>query len=121
MDKTSLSVLVPVYNEESLIAESLRRLLVLAECPSLTRIQVIIVNDGSLDNTAAAVHVFLRDVVSHPGPFEWIFLHHETNSGKGSAVQTALSRATGEISIIHDADLEYHPRDIIKMIPLFIE
>ena len=123
MNKTSLSVLVPVYNEESLVAESLRRLLVLAECPSLTRIQVIIVNDGSRDNTAAAVTEFLHDVAAatHPGPFEWIFLHHETNLGKGNAVQTALSQATGEISVIHDADLEYYPRDIIKMIPLFIE
>jgi len=108
-NKTSLSVLVPVYNEESLVAESLRRLLVLAECPSLTRIQVVIVNDGSRDNTAAAIHEFLHDVatVTHPRPFEWIFLQHETNLGKGHAVQTALSRATGEISIIHDADLEY--------------
>lgn len=118
---TSLSVLVPVYNEESLVAESLRRLLVLAECPSLTKIQVVIVNDGSRDNTAAVVQDFLRDVDRQPGPFEWIFLQHETNSGKGNAVRTALSHATGEISIIHDADLEYYPRDIIRMIPLFTE
>jgi glycosyltransferase involved in cell wall biosynthesis len=123
MGKTSLSVLVPVYNEEALVAESLRRLLVLAGCSSLAKIQVIIVNDGSRDNTAAAVRKFLHEVaaLTQPGTFEWIFLHHETNLGKGNAVQTALSRATGEISVIHDADLEYHPRDMIKMIPLFIE
>jgi glycosyltransferase involved in cell wall biosynthesis len=103
------------------VAESLKRLLVLAECSCLAKIQVIIVNDGSRDETAAMVQDFLRGVDSQTGPFEWIFLHHETNSGKGSAILTALSRATGEISIIHDADLEYHPRDIIKMIPLFTE
>ncbi len=123
MNQTSLSVLVPVYNEESLVAESLKRLLVLAECPILTNVQVVIVNDGSRDNTASAVHEFLHDVATetHSVPFEWILLDHETNLGKGHAIRTALSRATGEISIIHDADLEYHPRDIIKMVPLFIE
>jgi glycosyltransferase involved in cell wall biosynthesis len=118
---TSLSVLVPVYNEESLVAESLRRLLVLAECPSLTKIQVIIVDDGSRDNTAVTIQDFLRDVDRQAGLFEWIFLRCEANSGKGNAVRSALSLATCEISIIHDADLEYYPRDIIKMIPLFIE
>lgn len=123
MIETSLSVLVPVYNEESLVAESLARLLDLAECPCLNRIQVIIVDDGSKDNSAAAISKFLNDKAAseHPEPFEWVFLKHERNLGKGQAVQTALSRATGEISIIHDADLEYYPTDLIKMIPLFIE
>jgi glycosyltransferase involved in cell wall biosynthesis len=122
-NKISLSVLVPVYNEEALVAESLRRFLDLAECPCFNRIQIIIVNDGSKDNSANEISEFLRDVAAStpPGLFEWILLHHETNLGKGKAVQTALNRATGEISIIHDADLEYYPRDIIKMIPLFIE
>ncbi len=120
---TSLSVLVPVYNEESVVAESLNRLLDLAECPRLKRIQVIIVDDGSKDNTVDAISKFLNDraVSAHPRPFEWVFLKHEINLGKGKAVQTALSRVTGEITIIHDADLEYYPRDLIKMIPLFIE
>jgi glycosyltransferase involved in cell wall biosynthesis len=120
MNTTSLSILVPVYNEEPLVAESLKRLLVLSDCSTLSRIQVIIVNDGSTDNSANEILGFLRNATAGPGPFEWIFLNHETNCGKGKAIQTALSHATGEISIIHDADLEYYPQDIIKMIPLFI-
>jgi glycosyltransferase involved in cell wall biosynthesis len=123
MNKISASVLVPVYNEESRVAESLGRLLVLAECPHIFRIQVIVVNDGSRDNSAAAICEFLNHAatVTRPGAFDWLLLHHQTNQGKGKAVQTALSRATGEICIIHDADLEYNPRDMIQMIPLFIE
>ena len=97
MNKTSLSVLVPVYNEESLVAESLRRLLVLAECPSLTSIQVVIVNDGSRDNPAAAGTEFLHDVAAatHPGPFEWIFLHHwrATISGSNRSWLSSLPSA----------------------------
>ena len=58
MDKTSLSVLVPAYNEEVLIAESLTRLCILEECPHLEKLQIIVVNDGSKDNTAEVVTAF---------------------------------------------------------------
>jgi len=119
MAETSLSVLVPAYNEEYLIEESLRRLLVLGESPYLSRVQVIVVNDGSADRTAEVVQALFEQMAGRDEKFEWIFVNHAQNLGKGKAIQTALARATCDISIIHDADLEYHPKDILKMIPLF--
>lgn len=121
MQKVSLSVLVPAFNEEIMIGESLKRLLVLGESPHLSQVQVIIVNDASTDNTQREIEKFLHEIKEKNNRFDWIHLDHERNLGKGKAVQTALEHATGEISIIHDADLEYYPKDILKMLPLFIE
>jgi SAM-dependent methyltransferase len=53
------------------------------------------------------------------GKIEWLFLRHARNGGKGQAIQTALARATCELSVIHDADLEYHPRDLLRMVDVF--
>jgi glycosyltransferase involved in cell wall biosynthesis len=121
MKKVSLSVLVPAYNEEVMIGESLKRLLVLGDSPHLSQVQVIIVNDASTDDTRGEIEKFLHEMKDRSHRIEWIHLDHEQNLGKGKAVQTALRHATGEISIIHDADLEYYPKDILKMLPLFIE
>src|SRR5689334_12410849 len=114
---TSLSVLVPVYNEQYLVATSLERLLVLAESPLLDRIQVIVVDDRSKDGTPEVLHQFAAKVGAHSGKIDWEFLRHEKNQGKGGAVRTAIERTECELSVIHDADLEYHPRDLLKMIP----
>ncbi|HET9595934.1 MAG TPA: glycosyltransferase, partial [Anaeromyxobacteraceae bacterium] len=132
---TSLSVLVPVYNEEHLVAASLGRLGVLETSGVLSRIQVIVVDDGSRDATAEELARFRRAeglVAQDGGPaapgatlrrpgskLEWIFVRHERNSGKGKAIQTALSHADCEISVIHDADLEYHPKDLLRIVDVF--
>jgi len=119
---TSLSVLVPVYNEQYLVEASLRRLARVADSPSLTRVQVIVVDDCSRDQTAAVLEQFRANLPADPtGKMEWHFLRHERNSGKGAAVRTALEHASCELSVIHDADLEYHPRDLLQMIPLFVQ
>ena len=120
MEKTTLSVLVPVYNEEYLVEESLKRLFVLEQCQHLENVQVIVVNDGSTDNTGNILNRLSEEFNGMSEKIEWKFIEHETNKGKGKAVQSALQVATGEISIMHDADLEYYPEDIIRMIPLFI-
>ncbi len=54
------------------------------------------------------------------GKTDWIFLRHERNGGKGTAVRTALALADGEYSVIHDADLEYHPKDILRIVEVFV-
>jgi SAM-dependent methyltransferase len=51
----------------------------------------------------------------------WTFLRHERNGGKGQAIRTALERATCEITVIHDADLEYHPRDLLRIVKVFVQ
>jgi glycosyltransferase involved in cell wall biosynthesis len=134
---TSLSVLVPVYNEQFLVRTSLERLKVLATSPHLERIQVIVVDDCSRDETPAVLAA-IREQLEHDHPSKpasglpgapsrervakmtWQFLRHERNQGKGGAVRTAIELADCELSVIHDADLEYHPADLLKMVPLFV-
>jgi len=114
---TSLSVLVPVYNEEYLVAESLGRLEVLGDSPHLSRVEVIVVDDRSTDGTAAVLEAF---AASRGGSrLAWRFLRHERNGGKGAAIRTALAEATCELTVIHDADLEYHPRDLLRLVRVF--
>jgi SAM-dependent methyltransferase len=86
-------------------------------------VQIIVVDDGSPDGTPAAIERFERSLESRPWPrsFEWVFLRHARNQGKGGAIRTALAHATCELVVIHDADLEYFPEDLVKMIPLFLE
>jgi glycosyltransferase involved in cell wall biosynthesis len=124
--KTSLSVLVPVYNEQHLVAASLGRLRVLEQSPHLERVQVIVVDDCSHDATPEVLRRFQeeesRRAIGDDGRprIEWTFLRHERNGGKGKAIQTALARADCEITVIHDADLEYHPEDLLRIVEVFV-
>jgi glycosyltransferase involved in cell wall biosynthesis/phospholipid N-methyltransferase len=143
---SSLTVLVPVYNEQHLVAASLARLAVLETSPDLERVQVVVVDDSSRDATPSVLSAFAaeRGISLAPPPpaaprtgtgpvpavelgrgrhgrTDWIFLRHERNGGKGCAIQTALRHADGEYAVIHDADLEYHPVDIVHMVSVFVE
>lgn len=122
MSKISLSVMVPVYNEEKFVAKSLERLLVLENSPDLSSVQVVVVDDCSADRSPQVLKEFAETIARRQTkvPFEWRFIRHEKNQGKGNAIRTALAAADKEVSIIHDADLEYFPEDILKMIPVFI-
>jgi glycosyltransferase involved in cell wall biosynthesis len=119
--KLSLSIVVPVYNEQYLLEASLKRLEVLAESGWLERVRVIVVNDASTDKTGEAIRKF-REGLGQTGlsRFEWIFAEHEKNQGKGAAIRTGLQHVDTDLAVIHDADLEYHPEDLLKMIPLFV-
>jgi glycosyltransferase involved in cell wall biosynthesis len=112
---------VPVYNEEYLVAASLERLICLADSPYLDRVQIIVVNDGSSDRTWEAISQFKELLAATPNDkLHWLFIQHEKNKGKAAAVHTALSAATEELCVIHDADLEYHPGDLKKMVEVFL-
>src|SRR6202165_5974692 len=118
---TTLSVLVPVYNEEYLVAASLERLTCLADSPFLDRVQIIVVNDGSSDRTWEAISQFKELLAATPNDkLQWLFIQHEKNKGKAAAIHTALSAAREELCVIHDADLEYHPGDLKKMVEVFL-
>jgi len=119
--RTSLAVCVPVYNEQYLVGSSLRRLMVLADSPLLSRVQVIVVDDCSRDETPQALEQFRRNLPTDPsGKMEWQFYLHERNQGKGAALRTAIEHADCDLTVVHDADLEYHPRDLLQMLPLFL-
>ncbi len=110
-----LSVVVPVYNERYLVAESIRRVLAV-ESPLIDQLDVIVVDDGSTDGT--------RDVLralADENPDRVDYVEHDRNRGKGAAVRTGIARARGAVTLIHDADLEYNPRDIPRLLVPFIE
>jgi glycosyltransferase involved in cell wall biosynthesis len=105
-----LSILMPVYNEAPTVALAVKRVLdVTYPCD----IELVVVNDGSTDGTADR----LADV---DDPRVRV-LTHERNRGKGAAVRTAAAAATGDLMIICDADLEYSPDEIPKLVTPALE
>ena len=112
----SLSIVVPVYNERYLVLESLRR--VLAASPSwdgVSAVEVLVVEDGSTDGTRE----LLREYAA--GEPRITLIEHERNRGKGAAVRTGIAAAQGDLVVFHDADLEYDPRDIGRLVKPFLE
>jgi glycosyltransferase involved in cell wall biosynthesis len=100
-----ISFLVPAYNEGATIGEVLDRI----DALGLDR-QVIVVDDGSTDETAAVVERRLSDSEG------LVLVRHELNRGKGAAIRTAIERIDGDIAVIQDADMEYDPEDVPGLI-----
>lgn len=96
-----LSVIIPVFNEENTLGKIVSRVAAVAYDK-----EIIIVDDCSTDGTPAVI----RDLQEKFGSIIKV-LRQERNQGKGAAIQRGLAAVTGEITIIQDADLEYHPED----------
>ncbi len=111
MPFNTLSVIVPCYNEERtihLILDKLRKVTL----KNGIKMELIIVNDCSTDNTKGAIENYFR---INPGMEHKLF-NHEKNAGKGAAIHSGIQHATGEYLIIQDADLEYDPNEFNLLI-----
>ncbi len=134
-----LSVIIPVYNELQTIGPIL--LEVTKALPEVPK-QIIIVDDRSSDGTSdwlrknldqsagswrrlsldasGGLEFFADGPQNHAG-VSFTVLFHERNKGKGAAVRTGLTSASGDVVVIQDADLEYDPNDWSRMLPLIVE
>ena len=100
-----LSILIPAYNEAATVGVAVKRLLdIRYPCD----IELVIVNDGSVDNT--------MDVLSSIDDPRVVITEHPVNRGKGAAVRTAASLASGDYMLVFDADLEYSAEDILGLL-----
>lgn len=100
-----LSVIVPMYNEAATVGEVLERLAALP-----LRVQIVVVDDGSTDGSRGIVERLAQ------GRPEVELVCHEANRGKGAAVRTGLARARGAYTVVQDADLEYDPGDLVRLV-----
>jgi glycosyltransferase involved in cell wall biosynthesis len=102
-----LSVIVPIYNEEKTIRQSLDRLLKVKEVT-----EVVVVNDGSGDKSISEIKKVKNKKIK---------VFNKDNGGKGSAIRYGLKKVTGDWVIIHDGDLEYDPKDIPDLLKVVRE
>ncbi len=103
---TKLSIVIPVYNEIA----TLELIVAAVKAVPLPLIkEIILVDDASKDGTIEV----MQNKINDP---DVVKIFHEINQGKGAALRTGFSRATGDIILIQDADLEYDPKDYPKLL-----
>lgn len=111
--RKKISIIIPVYNEEKTLEE------IFSKVKSLSfrdfDQEIIIVNDCSTDSSTNILGKL------HQKNPSLLVINHQTNKGKSQSVKTGMLRATGEVVVVQDADLEYNPEDLIKMLDLMIE
>jgi len=106
-----LSVIIPVFNEKNTVLEAITRVKY-TEIPDLDK-EIIVVDDGSDDGS--------REILKNLNDQSVNVIFHDKNRGKGAAIRTGISVATGDYLIIQDADMEYDPHDIRKMLKPIVE
>lgn len=101
-----LSIIIPAFNEEKTIAKTLKRVLN-TKMPGIKK-EIIIINDGSKDKTLNIIKTIKDKRI--------ILINKTKNEGKGAGIRDALKKVSGDVVIIQDADLEYNPDEISKLI-----
>jgi dolichol-phosphate mannosyltransferase len=108
LTKVKLSIVIPCYNEERTLEACVDTVLAIQD--EALELELIVVNDCSKDNSLAIARKIAERV---PG---MQVLHHEVNKGKGAALRTGIAKATGDFVAIQDADREYDPQDLKRLI-----
>ena len=108
---TTLSVVIPTYNEARFIGDLLQRIAAVDLTPLGIAKELIVVDDGSTDGTATIVESISGVTL----------IRMDRNGGKGRAVRAGIAAASGDLLIIQDADLEYDPRDYEPMLRAMLE
>ncbi len=103
-----LSLVIPCYNEEKTLGVIVDEVLKIAS--SDLALEILVVDDASTDGSVAAAE---RLAAAHP---QVRVLRHERNTGKGAALRTGFESATGDFVGVQDADLEYDPRDYLRLL-----
>jgi glycosyltransferase involved in cell wall biosynthesis len=109
--RVKLSVVIPCYSEENTLEACVERVLAIAD--DTLELELIIVDDGSQDGSG--------EIANQLGArhSNLVVLRHDANQGKGAALRTGITRATGDFVAVQDADLEYDPNDLRRLlIPL---
>jgi len=106
-----LSIIIPAYNESKTIYLILDKVKEVNLINQISK-EIIIVNDCSTDDTELAVQNYIKNNPS----LNILYYRHEINKGKGAALHTGISKATGQFLIIQDADLEYDPQEYNKLL-----
>lgn len=105
-----LSIIIPLYNEQDLVMQLLKELEKVSWPTFLKEYEIIVIDDCSKDKSYQAVLEFIKDK-----PAVQLF-QHQQNQGKGAAVRTGVSKASGDAILIQDADMELSPQDIPSML-----
>ena len=109
----TLSIVVPCFNEERTLSACIAKVLAIAD--ERLRLEVIIVDDCSRDRS---FEIACQLRAAHP---EIVVLQHDRNQGKGAALRTGFQRATGDFVAVQDADLEYRPSELKRLIQPLID
>ncbi len=108
MTRMTLSLVIPCFNEEQTLARCVERVLAIAD--EHLGLELIIVDDASTDGSLGVARQL---ALAHP---EVRVVAHERNQGKGASVRTGFAHATGDVVVVQDADLEYDPADLKRMV-----
>ena len=102
----TLSIVIPAYDEGRTIEKLLDKVTEVELIGGYEK-QIIVVNDGSRDNTEAVI----QDYIGRRSDLDIAYFKHDRNRGKGAALRTGIESATGDYIVVQDADLEYDPED----------